>query len=243
MNDGFAFDFDNFHTNQNVADITFVGDEKIDVGGDKTISFKFVQCIDDFGRLDGSDTFCCRWERGVVGREDSREEGDFSDALGYEFEHEPIDEKGFRFLIDFEIKNLFKRCQFAMSRTDERRHTILDTFSAINSPESSLTSSVLHSLAQVLYYRDIPLNRDNKVRILSRDYLGNINSRGTLLFDRIRQRPHHKQRKHTQKTPTHDDNVQLHRQMLLIQQQVQVWLSRSRRRLCDKECFKTWCRR
>ena len=88
----------------------------------------------------------------MVGWDDGGEEGDFSDALGDEFECIAVDEKCFRFLIDFEIENLLKKrvslCTAKKGgKTEERKRTIFDTFSAINSPESSLTSSVLYSVS------------------------------------------------------------------------------------------------
>jgi hypothetical protein len=122
VDDLLALDFDDLNTDRNVAHITFVCDEQIDVSGDKTVSFKFVQCIDDFGCFDGSDTFGGGREGWMVGWDDGSEEGDFSDALGDEFECIAIDEKCFRFLIDLEIENLLKkRVSYALPRKSEKR--------------------------------------------------------------------------------------------------------------------------
>ena len=122
MDDLFAFDFDDLNADRNVAHITFVCDEQIDVSSDKTVSFKFVQCIDDFGCFDRSETFSGGREGWMVGWEDGSEEGDFSDALGDEFECIAVDEKCFRFLIDFEIENLLKkRVSYALPRKGKKR--------------------------------------------------------------------------------------------------------------------------
>ena len=110
MNDVLAFDFDDLNADRNVTHITFVRDEQIDISGDKTVSFKFVQCIDDFGGFDGSDAFGRGGERWVVGWDDGSEQGDFSDTLGHEFECVAVDEEFFRFLIDFEIEDLLRTC-------------------------------------------------------------------------------------------------------------------------------------
>jgi hypothetical protein len=57
----------------------------------------------------------------MVGWDDGSEEGDFSDALGDELECIAVDEKCFRFLIDFEIENLLKkRVSYALPRKGKK---------------------------------------------------------------------------------------------------------------------------
>jgi len=152
VNDVLAFDLDDLDANHDLAHITFVCDEEINVSGDKSVSFELVQCIDDFGCFDGSVTLGWGGEGGMVGWDDGSEEGEFSDVLGDELECIAVDKEGFCVLIDFEIKNLWREKALVLhcQELDGRRHTMLDTFSAISSPESCLTSSVLHSLANIL---------------------------------------------------------------------------------------------
>ena len=99
VNDVLAFDFDDLDADDNVAHITFVCDLKIDVSGDESVSFEFVQRIDDFGCLNGSGAFGRSGERWMVGWDDGSEESEFSDLLRDEFECIAVDEEGFRVLI------------------------------------------------------------------------------------------------------------------------------------------------
>ena len=81
VDDHTALDFDYLDTKGKSTNTFFIRGEKIDVGGDETISLEFIQCSDDFGNLNraGFEVFRKGW---MTWGNNSCEKRNLSNTLG-----------------------------------------------------------------------------------------------------------------------------------------------------------------